>query len=212
MKQIILFFTLIFTTLSFAQSSQNDLAVTFGALTIPTFNKHRIGVNATARYYVTDRFSVGGTFYTASPKYNHGFGYDTDRTLINMYGVAVPMQYDVLNTNKVTLGLGFANGILLNVLRNRNETREVEHYDPDTDTTSSVQVPKRLKTDSYYTLTPYAEASIKLVEVDKTDQTALFFTGKVGYQNAFGKGSFSKPQNFSNYVVSLGFTIKGTLD
>lgn len=212
MKQIILFFAFIFATFSFAQSSQNDLAVTFGGLTIPAFNKQRIGFDATARYYVTDRFSVGGAFYIASPKYNHGFGYDTDRTLINMYGIAVPLQYDVLNTDKVTLGFGFANGILLNVLRNRNDTREVEHYDPDTDTTSSVQVPKRLKTDGYYTLTPYAEASVKLVQLDKAADTALFFTGKVGYQNAFGKGSFSKPQNFSNYVVSLGFTIKGTFD
>ncbi len=212
MKHLVLLSTLLFAQITFAQSQQNDLAVTIGATTMPAFNKNKIGLDLTGRYYFTDAFSGGLSLNIVSPKYNHGFGFDTDRTLINMYSFSIPLQYDVVNTEKLTLSFGFSNGILLNILRNRNESNEVINYDPDTGIGYTTQVPRKLKTDSYYTLTPYADVSYRLMAMDIEETAFMFLTSKVGYRNVFGNGSFSKPSDFSNYVVSLGITFKGVLD
>ena len=212
MKNLVLLSTLLFAQITFAQSQQNDLAVTIGATTMPAFNKNKIGLDLTGRYYFTDAFSGGLSLNIVSPKYNHGFGFDTDRTLINMYSFSIPLQYDVVNTEKLTLSFGFSNGILLNILRNRNESNEVINYDPDTGIGYTTQVPRKLKTDSYYTLTPYADVSYRLMAIDIEETAFMFLTSKVGYRNVFGNGSFSKPSDFSNYIVSLGITFKGVLD
>lgn len=211
MKPLLALLCFLFFQNTFAQTEQNDLSVHLGAVTIPSFDQHKIGVDISFRYYFTDAFSGGLGFSTASPRFNKGFGFDTDRTLVNMYAITIPMQYDVINTEKFSLGLGFSNGLLLNILRNRNETTEQEHWDPDTGIGTSWNVPKRLKTDSYYILTPYAEASYKLFTIDSNDPTFLFLTGKIGYQNVFGNGQFSKSNDFRNYILSLGLTIKGPL-
>ncbi|SEI00388.1 hypothetical protein SAMN02927937_02672 [Paenimyroides aquimaris] len=212
MKNRLLFTAFLFTQLSFSQSQPNDLAATIGVTTIPNFGNQGIGFDLSARYYFTDAFSLGGNFYAASPRFNHGFGYDTDRTLINMYAISVPLQYDVINTQKFTMGFGFSNGVLINVLRNRNETTEEDFWDTDTGIGTSWNVPKKIKTDVYYLLTPYAEASYKLLTLDKEDFTSMYITAKAGYQNAFGNGFYSKPNDFRNYIVSLGITIKGTTE
>ena len=193
----------------FAQSQQDDLAITLGATTFPKFGDTGIGFDLSARYYLTDAFSLGGNFYTASPKFNHGFGYETDRTLLNIYAINVPLEYDVINTEKFTLGLGFSNGLLLNVLRNRNKTKEVTYYDDDTGIWYTSQVPVRIKTDVYYLLTPFADASLKILTLEKQD-ASMFLTAKASYQNAFGNGAFSRPNDFRSYMFSVGITIKGS--
>lgn len=212
MKYLLLLFTVLISQASFSQSQQNDLSVTLGATTLPTFNDQKFGFDLSARYYLTDQFSFGGNFYTASPKFNKGFGYDTDRTLLNMYGFSVPLQYDVINTDKLTLGFGFSNGVLLNVLRNRNESKEEEYWNSDTGIVTYLQVPIRLKNDAYYVLTPYVDLSYRIFNLDKDETASMFVNAKLGYQNVFGNGSFSKSNDFSNYIISLGFTIKGSLD
>lgn len=209
MRILLFFLTLILSGTVSAQSQQKDLAITLGATTIPNFDNQGIGFDLSARYYFTDAFSAGGNFYTASPKFKHGFGYDTDRTVINMYGISIPLQYDVVGTEKFTLGLGFSSGFLINVLRNRNETKEEEYWDSDTGLRTTWRVPVRLKTDTYFIMIPYTELSYKAFTLDQKDQTSLFVTAKLGYQNVFGNGVFSKANDFSNYIISLGVTIKG---
>jgi len=204
MKHLLLLSAFLFAQLTFAQSEQGDLSLTIGVTTIPAFNKHKIGLDFSVRHYLTDAFSGGINFNTVSPKYNHGFGYNTDRTLINMYNISIPFQYDVINTEKLSLGFGLSNGILLNVLRNRNEPREENDFNPDLGT----HIPRRLKTESYFTLTPYVDLSYPLVALDAKETTFIFVTSKVGYRNVFGNGSFSKSNDFSNYTISLGITIK----
>ena len=115
-------------------------------------------------------------------------------------------------TENLTLSFGFSNGLLLNILRNRNESNEVINYDPDTGIGYATQVPRKLKTDSYYTLTPYADVSYRLIALDIEETAFMFLTAKAGYRNVLGNVSFSKPSDFRNYIVSLGITFKGILD
>lgn len=210
MKGIFLFITAFFTVwVASAQTQQGDLAVTFGVTTVPNYSNQRIGFDMSARYYFTDLFSAGGSFYFAKTKFNYGFGYDTDRTLINKYSITIPFQYDVIQTKNFALGLGFSMGVLVNELRDRNQTTEEEYWDSSTGIGATWRVPAFLKNDTFFTGTPFAEASCKLLTIDSKDPTFLFLTAKLGYQNVFGNGTFSKASNFSDTVFSVGLTIKG---
>lgn len=210
MKNLLLFIFVTINSLSWAQSQSNDLSFTLGTQTIPMFDDNRFGFFLESNYFVTDAFSVGLKFDYATTKFENGFGYDTDFTMINSYKVSVPFQYNIVNSEKFLLGVGFSNGVLFNVLRNGNEIEEVEYFDEDQ--TNVLLVPKKITTDTFYTLTPFTNFSYKLVTIDTTDQVNLFLTGGLGYQNAFGKRSFSKGANYSNYIVSLGLTIRGSLN
>jgi len=162
------------------------------------------------RYYISDLFSVGGNFYTFSPKYSHGFGFDTSRTLINMYGINIPLQYEVVNMKAMSFSVGFSQGVLINVLRDRNQTTPQEFWDSDTGVGTSWEVPLKLATDTYFTVAPFVEISNKILEVDPSKNFSLYLTTRAAYQNAFGGGNFSKAHNFRNYILSLGLTLKGT--
>lgn len=212
MKYLLLLFTVLISQASFSQSVQNVLSVTFGATTLPTFNDQKFGFNLSTRYYFTDAFSAGISGDAVHAKYNKGFGYDTNRTILNSYNLLVPLQYDFLNTKDFSLGLGISNGVLWNVLSNKNETEVVDYFNDETNMFEEIYIPKKLKTDAYYVLTPYVDLSYRIFNLDKDETASMFVNAKLGYQNVFGNGSFSKSNDFSNYVISLGFTIKGALD
>ena len=55
--------------------------------------------------------------------------------------------------------------------------------------------------------------SYKAVTLDKIDRTSLFCDCEIWLSKCFlGNGSFSKAKDFTDYIVSLGITIKGTTD
>lgn len=210
MKNFLLVLLMMVCFGSNAQTETDDLAITLGVSAMPLFNDHNDAFDMSVRYYLTDQFSIGGNFYTSSPKFTHGFGFATDRTLINMYAISVPLQYEVINANKFSLGFGFSNGVLINVLRDRNQTTPQDYWDSDTGIGTSWDVPLKLGTNTFYVVTPYAEASYKLLSLDRSEDLSLFLTGKAGYQNVLGSGSFSKAKDFTDYIISIGITIKGT--
>lgn len=210
MKTFILLSALFASALSFSQNGKNDLGIFAGASLQPVFNQQLVSANLSGRYYVTDAFFVGGQMLYTNKKGRNGYGYDTDRTLLHVFTFNVPLQYDVLATKKMNIGLGFSNGILLTTLRNRNEVKEYTSYDSDTGITTVMHMPVRLNRDAYYVLTPNVDFSYKLLRMD--EDSSMYLTGNLGYQMAFGGGDFTKMRDFTNYVVSLGITFKGTLD
>lgn len=213
MKGIFLFITAFFTVwVASAQSAQGDLAATLGVTTVPNFNNQSTGFDMSVRYYFTDNFSAGGSFYFSKSKFNHGFGYDTDRTLINKYSITIPFQYDLVQMENLSVGLGFSTGVLVNELRNRRETTEEEYWDDSSGIGMTWRVPAFLKNNTFFTATPFAEASYKILSIDTADPTFLYVTAKIGYQNVFGNGSFSKASDFSDTIFSFGLTIKGPTD
>lgn len=210
MRTFILFIALFSSAVSFSQNGKNDLGIFAGASLQPVFNEQLISANLSGKYYLTNTFSLGAQLLYTNKKSSFGYGYDTDRTLQHVFTFNVPLQYDIVANDKVNIGLGFSNGVLLTTLRNRNETKDHEYYDADTGITTVVHVPVRLNRDAYYVLTPNLDFSYKLLRMD--EDSSMFLTGNVGYQMAFGRGDFTKMRDFTNYVVSLGITFKGTLD
>lgn len=212
MKQLLLFSALLFAQITFAQSQQNDLAFTAKATVLPVFNNNRLGAEVGLRYYLTDAFSIGNNYVYTNDKFTHGFRYYTDNSIVHYLGINVPLQYDVVNKDKVQIGMGISPGLSLSTLRDKNQLKVEEHYDEETGVTTVIKTPVRLNRDAYFSLTPNIDLSVKIANIDPKSNTAIYVTGNAGYQFTFGKGDFTKPSDFRNYIVSLGFTIKGALD
>ncbi len=210
MKKIIFFFSLLSSFFLFAQTGKGDVAFSAGIAQQPVFNRHELSGRLAVRYYLTERLSLGTQMLYRSKKYSEGFGYRTNRTLLHVFTVGIPLQYDLVNNDKMILGLGAAQGVLFSTLRNRNDVTEEEYYDSDTGYTSVYLVPKKLNRDAFYVMTPYLDFSYKIVRIDKS--ATMYAHANMGYQIAFGEGDFSRARDFTNYVVSLGITIKGIID
>lgn len=212
MKTITTFLALLFSTIIFAQSN-NQLAVFGGMNYQPILKGNAIAGDLTARYYVGEKLSLGVGFDYTFKKYNQGFGYLTDRTLMHNVTLNSIVQYDFLHSEKLTVGAFVANGASIVTLRDRNETRTTEttqEIDGIWQTTI-VEVPKRLGRDAFYILTPGIDFSYKVASLDEEFNVNLYITSRVGYQMAFGSGDFAKPKNFTDFVLMLGVTVKGDL-
>ncbi len=212
MRNILLLATFLFAQITLAQSQQNDLAFTAKAIVLPLFSDNRLGAEVGLRYYITDGFSVGNNYLYTNNSFKHGFGYDTNRTLMHYLGINIPLQYDVVNKDKFQVGMGVSPGLAISTLRDKTRMKEEEYYDEETGVTTVISTPVRLNRDAYFTLTPNIDFSVKIANLETKSNTNLYVTGNAGYQFAFGKGDFTKPSDFRNYVISLGFTIKGALD
>lgn len=212
MKHLLLLTALLFGQITFAQSQQNDLAFTAKATILPVFSNYRLGAEVGLRYYLTDVFSVGNNYVYTNDKFTHGFGYETNNSLVHYLGINVPVQYDVVNKDKFQIGMGIAPGLSFSTLRDKNQLKIEEYYNEDTGVTTVIKTPVRLNRDAYFLLTPHIDFAVKIANIETKSHTSLYVTGNAGYQFAFGAGDFTKPSDFRNYVVSLGFTIKGALD
>lgn len=212
MRTITIFFALLFSVPLFSQS-EKQLAVFGGANYQPILKGNHFGFDLTGRYYLDEKISVGLEFAYSSKKYNQGFGFETDRTLMHNVLLNSVIQYDFLTSEKFFVGAFVTNGVSIITLRDRNDTRlrEVTEEIDGIWYTREVEVPKRLGRDSFYILTPGIDLSYKVATLDQEFNTNLYITSRIGYQIAFGDGDFAKPKNFTDFVFSLGVTIKGDL-
>lgn len=209
MKKILLLLAFIQSGIMAAQSQKDDLAFGLSAVALPVLSDYRLGAEASFRYYLADEFSFGGKFQYTFNNYKHGFGYDTPRTLVHFLNISMPLQYDVVNKEKFQIGLGFAPGVSFATLRDKTQAKEEEYYDSETGITTIVSTPIRLNRDAFFTLTPTIDAAVKLLDLETKSNTVLYLSANAGYQLTLGQGDFSKPTDFRNYIISLGFVIKG---
>ncbi len=212
MKAISTFVALLFSIMIFAQSN-NQLAVFGGMSYQPILRASTVGGDLTGRYYVGEKLSLGLGFDYTFKKYNQGFGYLTDRTLMHNVRLNAIAQYDFLNSEKLRVGAFAANGAAIVTLRDRNDTKTTETTQEIDGIwqTIIVETPKRLGRDAFYILTPGIDFSYKVATLDPEFNTDLYVTSRVGYQLALGSGDFAKPKNFTDFIFSLGVTIKGDL-
>ena len=212
MKTITTCIALLFSTMIFAQSD-NQLAVFGGVNYQPILKGNTIAGDITARYYVGEKLSLGLEVGYTFRKYNQGFGFLTDRTLMHNVTLNSVVQYDFLHNEKLTVGAFLANGVSMVTLRDRNDTRTTETTQEINGIwqTTIVEVPKRLGRDAFYILTPGIDFSYKVATLDEEFNTNLYITSRVGYQMAFGSGDFAKPKSFTDFILMLGVTIKGDL-
>ncbi len=207
MKKILLTAAVLFSAFSFGQ--KEDLAMFIGANYQKVSSKDQVGLDFTARYYLTDQFSLGGQFLVSSQKYWDHFGYFTDHTQLNNFAVNVVTQYDIVNSDKVMAGFFVGNGVKFTSLKNLNDTYFEEHYD-EYGYPYYVETAKTLNRDTFYVLTPGVDLSVKLATIDKEDNVGLYLTAKAGYQLAFGNDDLQRISNPHTFTGSFGLTFKGS--
>lgn len=212
MKAIHTLLVFLFSVATFSQSN-NQLAVFGGANYQPVLKGNHFGLDLLARYYLDENISLGLEFAYTSKKYNQGFGYETDRTIMHNVVLNSVAQYDFMKSKRFVAGAFVSNGVSIITLRDRNDTRlrEITEEIGGIWYTREVEVPKRLGRDSFYILTPGIDLSYRVATLDEEFNTYLYITSRIGYQVAFGSGDFAKPKNFTDFVLSLGVTIKGDL-
>src|SRR5690554_2773825 len=204
MKTISTFIALLFSMMIFAQSN-NQFAVFGGVNYQPVLKGNTIAGDLTGRYYVGEKLSLGLGFDYTFKKYNQGFDYPTDKTLMHNVTLNSVVQYDFLNSEKLTVGVFLANGASIVTLRDRNDTKTTEttqEIDGIWQTTI-VEVPKRLGRDAFYILTPGIDFSCKVVTLDQEFNTHLYITSRIGYQMAFGDGDFAKPKKLHRFCFDV---------
>lgn len=210
MKMINTFVALLFSVVVFSQSN-NQFAVSGGANYQPVLKGYHIGLDLTGHYYLDERFSLGFEFAYTSKKYSEGFGYETDRTI--MYNIILNsvVQYDFLKSEKFFTGAFLTNGVSLVTLKDLNDTRtrEVTQEIDGVLQTLEIEVPERLGRDSFYILSSGINFSYKVATLEEEFNTNLYITSRIGYQMAFGNGNLAQSKNFTDFVLSLGVTIKG---
>lgn len=209
MRTITIFFALLFSVLLFSQS-EKQLAVFGGANYQPILKGNHFGFDLTGRYYLDEKISVGLEFAYTSKKYNQGFGFETDRTLMHNVLLNSVIQYDFLTSEKFFVGAFVANGVSIITLRDRNDTRlrEVTEEIDGIWYTREVEVPKRLNRDAFYVMTPGIDFSAKVANLDPEFDTNMYITSRIGYQMAFGNQDFATARNYTDFVFSLGITIR----
>lgn len=209
MKTIYTFLTLLFSMTIFAQSSK-ELAIFGGANYQPILKGHQFGGDLTGRYYVSEKLSLGLGFAYSTKKYREGFGYETDRTLTHNVLLNSVVQYDFLSNENFSVGAYFLNGVSLVTLRNLNDTktRTVNEEIDGIWYWREVEVPKRLNRDAFYVMTPGIDFSVKVANLDPEFDTKMYITSRIGYQMAFGNQDFATAKNYTDFVFSLGITIR----
>lgn len=209
MKTIYTFLTVLFSMTIFAQSG-NEFAVFGGGNYQPVLKAHQFGLDFTGRYYVSENLSLGLGFAYSSKKYRDGFGYETDRTLTHNVLLNSVVQYDFLNNENISVGAYLLNGVSIITLRDSNDTktREVTEEIDGIWYTREVEVPKRLNRDAFYVITPGLDFSVKVANLDPEFDTKMYITSRIGYQMAFGNQDFATAKNYTDFVFSLGITIR----
>lgn len=191
----------------FAQ--KEDLAVFGGVNFQKNAAENFIGGELSARYYVDNQLSLGIQSIYSSKKFNDGFIYLTDKTILNNLTLNTLVQYDVLKNDKFMAGVYLGNGIRFKTLRNLNDAETYEYYD-EYGYPYYMDVPKKLNRDVFYVLTPGLDLSFKVAELGKLEKVGLYLTSRSGYQFTFGQDQLTNKNISRNLIWSIGLTVKAT--
>ena len=208
MKKYMLFATCLISTGFYAQ--KEDLAFFGGANFQEVDSKSKISADLTGRYYLQNRLSIGLQFLYNTKRYEEGFGYFTDRTVLTNMTINTIVQYDFLKNDQFIVAAFVGNGVNLVELRNLNEVRIEQYFDPETYLYYDVVTPRILEKNAIYVFTPGVDVSLKLATLGKSEKIGMYVTARAGYQFSFGENTFTG-SNFSNNITgSFGITFKGT--
>ena len=208
MKKYMLFASCLISMSFYSQ--KEDLAFFGGVNLQEVASKSQIGADLTGRYYLEDRLSLGLQLLYQSKRYNDGFGYLTDRTVLNNTTINTIVQYDFLKNDHFVAAAFVGNGINLIGLRNLNEVRIDQYFDEEALLYYDVVTPRILEKNVFYVLTPGIDLSLRIATVSKSEKIGLYLTTRGGYQFSFGENTITGSNNSPTFIASLGITLKGT--
>ncbi len=176
----------------------------------PTLKSHHLGGEFEARYFVSDKLSLGLGGRCTSKTYNENFGFPADRTRGKFMAIHAIGYYDFLQNEKFFLS-GFINsGMYQFALVNPDELEmvKVEQEIDGVWYTGETAFAKVLQRKRFFQMTTGLDFSYKIAKIT-SDNVGIFLTSKAAYQNLIGKQCAFGANKFSGILLSVGVTIKG---
>ena len=212
MKKSILFvITVLFSLFSFGQTNdplnqkpKHEASFDFGTFYTSVLNKDLYGYTVDIKYYPFKKLATGLSFSIAQKKIDNSFSYSIGQPIINYYEIGWVNHYDILQNDKIRLGLNLNNGIVISRLgdnddKDRYWTKYGYQYRA-----------KEIATNHFYLLEPGIEASFRLFS--NNHYPDFYLTTKAKYRFVFGDSNYGQLNDFSNGYFGIGLSIIGFTD
>jgi hypothetical protein len=187
-------------------SKRNDnIAVDLLMFQSPVINRNFYGFSADFKYYLKDKWGTGLNFAIANKRINLDYSYDLVEPDITYLSVGWLNQYDIVQNEKVRVGVNLNNGIAFFNLRDRTQTELVwDEFEGHT------EVPIVQARNVFYVIEPGITASFLLFT--PKNFSPIYLTTQAKYRQAIGNPKFAQANDYSNYFLGVGISIIGPFD
>src|SRR5690606_1453564 len=100
-KQLLVLIGILFSTVSFAQSTQDYLSIGLSFKSVPVQSDSFASLMLESHHYVTDRWAIGGNVTYTRQKYVHGFAIDARRTYFYYFSMSWSNRFGLLHASKL---------------------------------------------------------------------------------------------------------------
>jgi hypothetical protein len=192
------------TTDSLKSKTKHEASFDFGAFYTPVLSKNLYGGNIDFKYYPYKKIATGLCFSMTEKKIGDTFSYSIGQPLLDYYEIGWINQYDVVQKDKIRIGINLNNGIAISRLGDNSEkekywTKYGYRYGA-----------KEVTTNYFYLLQPGLDISFRLFS--KNHYPDFYLTTKAKYRFVFGDSKYGQLSDFSNYYFGLGLSIIGFTD
>jgi hypothetical protein len=189
---------------SLQQKTKHEASFDFVAFYSPVLNKDMYGGNIDFKYYPYKKWATGFSFSMTQRKITDTFSYAIERPIIYYYEMGWINQYDLLQNDKIRIGINLNNGLVISRL---GDNAVLERYS----TKYSYQYRAReVATNYFYLLQPGLDISYRLFS--NKHYTDFYLTTKAKYRFVFGDTKYGQLNDFTNCYFGIGISIIGFTD
>ena len=207
------FITALFFLCFFSASAQEndtlfhqkkEIAFDLLAFHSPILNRNFFGFSMDAKYYVKPKWGTGFNFAAATKWISTDFSLGAAEPDVSFLTIGWLNQYDLIQSERVRVGINLNNGLAIIRLRDRSET---EVY---WDEFGYTEVPVSRASNTLYIIEPGITASFRLFS--PKNFTGVFLTTQAKYRQAIGNTKFGRTADYTNYFVGVGVSFIGPFD
>ena len=203
-----LFFLCFFSTTAQQNSSssipKNQVAVDLLTFHSPILNRNFFGFSMDAKYYVEPKWGTGFSFSASNKRISTDFSLGAADPDVSYLSIGWLNQYDLIQSERVRVGINLNNGLAIVRLRDRSET---EVY---WDEFGYNEIPVSRGSNTLYIIEPGITASFRMFTPKNFGD--VFFTTQAKYRQAIGNTKFGKTDDYTNYYIGVGVSFIGPFD
>jgi hypothetical protein len=185
-------------------SQKKEIAFDLLAFHSPILNRNFFGFSMDAKYYVAPKWGTGFNFAAATKRISTDFSLGAAEPDVSFLTIGWLNQYDLIQSERVRVGINLNNGLAIVRLRDRSEV------DIFWDEFGYTEVPVSRGTTALYIIEPGITASFRMFS--PKDFADIFLTTQAKYRQAIGNPKFGQTDDYTNYFLGVGVSFIGPLD
>jgi hypothetical protein len=183
---------------------KHEASFDLGACYSPVLSKDLFGFNLDMKYYPLKKIGTGLSISMTGKKISDDYSYSIAKPILYYYEFGWINQYDIIQRDKIRVGLNINNGISLSVLCD-NSVKE-KYWTKFGYTYKAKEVAK-----SYLGFfQPGLDVSFRLYS--EKHYPDFYLTTKAKYRFAYGNTKFGELTDYSNYYFGLGISVIGFIE